>query len=404
VDGRYDVAVVGAGLVGLATAFRILERRPGWRLAVVEKEPDVALHQSGRNSGVVHSGIYYTPGSLKARLCREGGRALVEFVQDRRLPYRRCGKVIVAVHPSETGRLRNLLERGRANGIEGLEEIGPERLRELEPHVTGLRALHVPETGIVDFPAVARTLADEVRGRGGDVHLGRPVTGMSRRGAGRVLSTAAGDLEARLVVTCAGLHSDRLAAMGGAPRGPRIVPFRGDYFVLSGSARDLVRGLVYPVPDPALPFLGVHFTPRVDGEVWAGPNAVLAFAREGYGRFDLDVRDLASTLAFGGFWRMARRHWRMGLGEMRRDLSARAFAAECRRYVRELRDTDLIRGPAGVRAQAVAPDGSLLDDFSLVEGPGLLHVRNAPSPAATACLAIGRVLAERAVARLEDSR
>jgi L-2-hydroxyglutarate oxidase len=400
VTERYDIAIVGGGIVGLATAHRLLEQRPGIRLAILEKEPALAEHQTGRNSGVIHAGLYYAPGSLKARLCREGKDALERFCDDHGIPFERCGKLVVAVDDSELPRLAELKARGEANGLRGLEEVGPERIAEIEPHAAGVRALHLAETGIVDFRRVALAYAEEVRARGGEILLGRRVTAV-RTGTELVIETSAGAIVAGNLITCAGLQSDRVARMTGAPELMRVVPFRGDYCALKPSARVLVRGLIYPVPDPSFPFLGVHFTRRIDGEVWAGPNAVLAFARERYGRFDLSPRDLASTLAFTGFRRLARRYWRTGLAEMRRDWSKRAFVQACRRLVPALRAQDVAWGPSGIRAQTVLESGELADDFSVQASERILHVRNAPSPAATASLAIGRVLAERAMERFD---
>lgn len=398
---RYDVAIVGGGLIGLATAFRLLGSHPDLHLAVVEKELELALHQSGRNSGVLHAGLYYRPGSLKARLCREGKASLERFCREHDVPFERTGKLVVATRPDELPRLDELKARGTANGLEAIEEAGPERIREIEPHAVGLRALHVPETGIVDFRRVALALADELRARGAEILLGRRVTSIAVHGAEVVVGTSQGAVHAARVVTAAGLQSDRVAAMTRAGGGGRIVPFRGDYCVLRPGARHLVRGLIYPVPDPALPFLGVHLTRRIDGEVWAGPNAALALAREGYRRWQVDPRDLMASLGYRGFRRLARRHWRSGLEELGRDLSKRAFVAACRRYVPELRTRDVRWGPSGIRAQAVGEDGALLDDFSLDEGDRVLHVRNAPSPAATSCLAIGSMLAARATERFD---
>ncbi len=396
-----DVAIVGAGIVGLATAYRLLERLPDLRVTVLEKEADVAMHQSGHNSGVVHAGIYYAPGSLKARLCAEGKADLERFAERHEIPLERCGKLIVALTDDELPRLENLRERATLNAVPGLEDVGPERIREIEPHAAGIRGLWSPTTGIVDFRRVTQAFAAEVRARGGAIVTGAAVRSMDARGGQRILETTRGAVEARAVITCAGLHSDRVAAMTGQPneRAPRIVPFRGDYYTLTHSARHLVRGLLYPVPDPRFPFLGVHFTRRIDGEVWAGPNAVLAFAREGYRRRDLSLRDLAETLAYPGFLRLARRHLRAGLAEMWRDVSRGAFVAGLRRFIPQIGASDLVHGQSGVRAQALNRDGSLADDFVLGEGDGVLHVRNAPSPAATSSLAIGRVLAETAVER-----
>jgi L-2-hydroxyglutarate oxidase LhgO len=398
---RYDLAIVGGGIVGLATAYRILEQRPGTRLVILEKEPTLAEHQTGRNSGVIHAGLYYAPGSLKARLCREGKDALERFCDEHGIPFDRCGKLVVAVDESELPRLAELKARGQANGLRGLEEVGPERIAEIEPHAAGVRALHLAETGIVDFRRVALAYAEEVRGRGGEILLGHRVTGIERYGPDLVVETSRGPILAQALITCAGLQSDRVARMTGAPELMRVVPFRGDYCALKPGARELVRGLIYPVPDPSFPFLGVHFTRRIDGEVWAGPNAVLAFARERYGRFDLTPRDLASTLVFPGFRRLARRYWRTGLAEMRRDWSKRAFVQACRRLVPELEPDEVEWGPSGIRAQTVLGSGDLADDFSVQASERILHVRNAPSPAATASLAIGRVLAERAIERFD---
>jgi L-2-hydroxyglutarate oxidase len=394
----YDVVVVGAGIVGLASARELLLRRPGLRLALVDKETRVGAHQTGHNSGVIHSGIYYAPGSLKARLCVTGARELYDYCEANDIPTERCGKVIVATDESELGRLEDLHERGTANGVPGLELIGPERLRELEPHCAGIRALWSPCTGIVDYSLVARGYARDVRDAGGEVHTGRALGGVRRYGDRVVLETPAGELETRRVLTCAGLQSDRVAALTGGAREPRIVPFRGDYWQLRPQARQLCRNLVYPVPDPAFPFLGVHATRRIrTGEVWLGPNAVLAFSREGYGRLDLRPRDLAGALANRGFQRLARRYWRMGAMEMWRDWSRRAYWRSVRRYLPDVELADMVPGPSGVRAQALSPSGALVDDFVVdAAGDRVLHVRNAPSPAATSSLAIGRLVADAA--------
>jgi L-2-hydroxyglutarate oxidase LhgO len=396
-----DVAVIGGGIVGLATAYRLLQACPGLILAVLEKEREPATHQSGHNSGVIHAGIYYAPGSAKARLCREGKAELERFAAEHGIPFEHCGKLVVALDQSELPRLQALRERGVANGVDGLEEIGPERMREIEPHAAGIRALWSPKTGIVDFRRVALAYASEVRRLGAAIHTSCEVTGVRGVGDELVLATRSGEVAARHLISCAGLHSDRVAAMTGAggPGTPRIIPFRGDYYTLVPEARPLVRGLVYPVPDPRFPFLGVHLTRRIDGEVWAGPNAVLAFAREGYGRLDVDVRELASVLAYPGFRKLARKYLRTGLMEMWRDFSKRASLAEVRRYLPALRGDQMVFGPSGVRAQALGPDGTLVDDFDLGGSGRVLHVRNAPSPAATSSLAIGRVLAGQAIER-----
>jgi (S)-2-hydroxyglutarate dehydrogenase len=397
---RADVAVVGAGIIGLAAAYRLLEARPGLRVVVLEKEPAVAVHQTGHNSGVIHAGIYYPPGSLKAKLCREGKAALERFADEHGIPWQPLGKVIVAVREDELGRLDELERRARANGVEGIEPIGPERLRELEPHVTGIRAVHSPRTGIIDFGAVARAYADEILRRGAEVRVGTPLVGLARADGGLRLSTPSGELEASLLVACAGLQCDRVAALDGDPPARRIVPFRGGYWELAPRAAALVRSMIYPVPDPALPFLGVHFTRRIDGRVWTGPNAILALGRERYSRLGVTPRDLADMARFGGFWRMARKNIGLGAGEVWREVAKRAYLAEASQYVPELRLEDLHRGPSGVRAQLVGPGGELVDDFAVHETDRAVHVLNAPSPAATASLAIGRMVAERALARL----
>jgi L-2-hydroxyglutarate oxidase len=391
---RSEVLLVGAGILGLAVARELLARKPGLSLTVLEKEAAIAQHQTGHNSGVIHSGIYYTPGSLKAQLCVEGARLMYEFCGKKGIPTERCGKVIVAAHESEVPRLEELKRRGEANGVPGLVEVGRERLAELEPNVVGVRALHSPETGIVDFKLVARALADEVEERGGRILTRHAVSAISSNGGGAVVTTNGGEFQAGRLVTCAGLQSDRLAVMTGAPRTPRIVPFRGTYYALSERARSLVNGLVYPVPDPTFPFLGVHFTKQISGEMWAGPNAVLAFAREGYRLRDFRRRELWETLSYRGFRRMARRYWRTGLSETWGELSKRAFVAAMRKQVPAVGIGDLGARHAGVRAQAVAEDGTLLDDFWLDEAPNVTHIRNAPSPAATSSLALAMRIAD----------
>jgi L-2-hydroxyglutarate oxidase LhgO len=394
-----DLAIVGGGIVGLATAYRLLGARPELRLAVIEKEAELATHQSGHNSGVLHAGLYYAPGSLKATLCREGKAELERFAERHDIPIERCGKLVVALDEGELARFAALKERAIANGVPALEEVGRERIAEIEPHAAGIRALWSPSTGIIDFRRIAHALATEIGSQGAAIHLGCRVTGIRETTSEVVLETTSGAVVARHVIVCAGLQADRLAAMAGAADAPRIVPFRGDYYTLTPDARHLARGLIYPVPDPRFPFLGVHFTKRIDGEVWAGPNAVLAFAREGYRRRDLNVRDLGGTLAYPGFRRLAGRYLRTGLAEMWRDWWKPAFVRELQRYVPEIRSDQLTFGPSGVRAQALSRDGSLVDDFSLGGSGRILHVQNAPSPAATSSLAIGRTLAETAVDR-----
>ncbi len=390
----FDVAVVGGGIVGLATA-RALSSRPGLSLVVLEAEPGLARHQSGRNSGVVHSGLYYPPGSLKARLCRDGAEALFRFCAERGVPAQRSGKLVVAATAAELPRLDELERRGRANGLAGVRRLRPGELGEFEPHAAGAGGLWVPETGVVDFARVCEALAAEVRSAGGEVRTGARLEGARAAAGGWTLETSGGALGCRFLVACAGLQSDRVARLCGVEPGLAIVPFRGDYWRLVGGSRGLVRGLIYPVPDPGLPFLGVHLTRRIDGEVEAGPNAVPALAREGFRRSSFSARDALAVVGYPGFWRLARRHWLSGVAEIRRGASRRAFAAALARLVPAVRPADLERASSGVRAQAVEPSGELVDDFRMVEGERSLHVLNAPSPAATAALAIGRLLADR---------
>ena len=393
---KVDVLVVGGGIVGLAAAREILTRRPGVSLAVVDKESSVGRHQTGHNSGVIHSGIYYAPGSLKARLCVEGASLMYEFCEGNGIPADRCGKLIVATTESELPALDELYRRGTANGVPGLEMVGPAGIREREPHCAGIRAIWSPGTGIVDFSRVAEAMAGDVTRLGGEILTGHMVVGLTAAAGSISVRTGRGEFTAARVLTCAGLHSDRVAMMSGAPEEPHIVPFRGDYWQLRPERRHLARNLIYPVPDPKFPFLGVHFTRRItDDAVWLGPNAVLALAREGYRRSSLRLSDLTHTLGYPGFRRMARRYWRTGATEVYRDLSKRAFVAACQRFVPELTHTDVMPGPSGIRAQSVARDGALVDDFVFnIQGNQLMHVRNAPSPAATSCLAIGQLIAD----------
>ena len=390
-----DVAIVGAGIVGLATAREITARHRGLTIAVLDKEPGVARHQSGRNSGVLHSGIYYAPGSLKARLCVDGAQRLAEYCSERGIEVRRCGKLVVAVSDAERGRLHELHRRGLANGARGLELVGPQRIRELEPHVAGVEGLLVPGTGIVDYGLVAAAYADDVVAAGGSLLLGAEVTGIVEYRDQIVLQTTAGEVQARHVVGCAGVYSDRLARLQGADRDPQIVPFRGDYLVLRPESRYLAdRRLIYPVPDPSFPFLGIHSTLRPDGDVWLGPNAVLALGREGYRRRDFELGDLAETFRSDGFRRLARRHWKTGGAEVVRDLSPHLFVRQARRLLPGLSVEDVRPGPSGIRAQALAADGSLVDDFVLEARGRAVHVRNAPSPGATSSLAIAGVIVD----------
>jgi L-2-hydroxyglutarate oxidase len=403
---RFDLVVVGGGIVGLATTLQLLRRRPDLRVVILEKEAEVATHQSGHNSGVLHGGLYYVPGSLKARLCTEGKAAIQAYATEKDIPFELCGKLVVALDESELPRFQALRERATANNVPGLREVGPSEIREIEPHAAGILALHSPQTGIIDYRRVALAYADDVRAMGAEIRLGSRVSRIEERPGGLVVTVSGNDgverdVVARNAITCAGLQSDKVAAMTGDAGGERIVPFRGDYYTLTPDARHLCKGLIYPVPDPRFPFLGVHFTKRIDGEVWAGPNAVLAFAREGYARSDISPRQLAGTLLYRGFQRLAIKYLRTGLAEMWRDFWKAAFLKEMQRYVPEIRGDQIFFGPSGVRAQSLRSDGSMVDDFSLGESEHVIHVRNAPSPAATASLAIGRELAERAIARFE---
>ena len=394
-DRPYDVAVVGGGIVGLATADALLTRHPALQLLLLEKEPRLAAHQTGHNSGVIHSGIYYRPGSLKASLCVRGAQRLTAFCDAHQIPYQRCGKVIVAVEEDEQPALETLHQRGLANGVPGLARIGPERLRALEPNVHGVAALHLPQVTIVNFVAVAEALADEVRRAGGTVLTSARLTDVRDADGGWLLETTQGTQRARFLVNCGGLHADRIGRMARDTARVRIIPFRGEYYQLRPERASLVRGLVCPVPDPSMPFLGVHFTKMLDGGVHVGPNAVLALKREGYRRTDVSWRDGLELLTSPGFWRMAQRHWRAGLTEMRRSISKRAFVQEAQRLVPTLTLEDLRPSPSGVRAQAVDVQGTLVDDFVLRPSARALHVYNAPSPAATASLAIGETIADQ---------
>ncbi|GAC1308854.1 MAG: L-2-hydroxyglutarate oxidase [Vulcanimicrobiaceae bacterium] len=400
----YDMAVVGGGIVGLATARELTRRFPHLRVAGVEKEDVFNKHQTGRNSGVIHSGIYYKPGSFKARLCVEGRKLAWEYCDAHGIPYRNVGKLIVATEPSELGRLRDLWERGQANGVEGLAMLDARQIAEAEPHCRGISAISSPVTGIVDWGVVSRSYADDAKAAGADFYLGREVTSIERRHGVTVLHTPSGEIEARSVITCGGVYSDRLARMTGGDRDPKIVPFRGDYLILKPEKAHLVRGNIYPVPDPEFPFLGVHFTPRMDGSIWLGPNSVLAFAREGYSFFTINPPDLWDAVTYPGFVKLATKYWKIGAGEMYRDLVRRAYVKALQRFVPELQPEDCLPGPAGVRAQAMSPDGSLVDDFVFEGSEGVVHVRNAPSPAATASLAIGKYIVDDAERRFDLAR
>jgi len=382
------VAIVGGGIVGLAAAYKLSLARPDWRVTVLEKENAVGRHQSSHNSGVLHAGLYYAPGSAKAKLAVSGIRQMTSFAREHGIAHEICGKVVVATAPDELPRLDALEARGRANGLAGVRRLAPAELRALEPNCAGLAALHVPEEGIIDYPAVCAALARLIAERGGRVATGHGVIAMRERADEWILSSATEDTVADFVITCAGLYSDRVAALAGERSGIRIVPFRGEYYLLGAGAGDLVRNLIYPVANPAFPFLGVHFTRMIHGGVEAGPNAVLAFAREGYRKRDVSLRDLADAAAFPGLWRFVARHAGVSASELWRSFSRHRFAETLRRLVPDLRDADLEPGGAGVRAMAMTRDGRLVEDFAVVRRPRALHVLNAPSPAATASLAI----------------
>jgi (S)-2-hydroxyglutarate dehydrogenase len=393
------VVVVGGGILGLAAARLLALEMPHAAVTVLEKESQLGLHQTVRNSGVVHAGLYYQPGSMKARLCRRGVALLREFCTSHELPYHACGKLVVALDDTERSRLDELERRAHANGVPGLRRLDATDLREIEPHAAGIAALHSPETAITDFRAVALALAEELTAHGGSVRTGAAVARVRRtaRGGAAIKLADGTELLADRAIVCAGLHADRLARRADEDAEPRIIPFRGEYWALRPDRRSLVKGLIYPVPDPALPFLGVHLTRKVDGSVVIGPNAVLATAREGYRRTTVRGRDLVETFVWGGTWRLMRRHWRAGVDEAKRSLSKRVFVGEARRYVPDLRLNDAVRAGSGVRAQAVDRNGSLVDDFRLGGDGRVVWVRNAPSPAATSSLAI----AEELMARLQ---
>lgn len=395
-EERFDIVVVGGGIVGLSAAMHATQQFPQLRLIVLEKEDAVARHQSGHNSGVIHSGIYYKPGSLKARLCVEGAAAMVHFCREHGIPHEVCGKVIVATSEDEVPRLDALLERGRTNGLAGLRLLNRDQLREIEPHCGGLRGLHVPGTGITDYAAVAAKYAELIALQGGSVRTGTAVTGIAGRGGEIVVETTRGALSTRYLINCAGLQSDRVGRIAGQKPDVRIIPFRGEYYDLVPAKHALVRGLIYPVPDPQFPFLGVHFTRRIHGGVDAGPNAVLAFKREGYRRTDFDLRDAVDEFRFSGFWRMAAKHWRFGAAEFYRSFFKKAFVKALQRLLPEIEEQDLVAAGAGVRAQALRRDGSLVDDFQFVAAENMLHLYNVPSPAATASLPIGRSIVRMA--------
>jgi L-2-hydroxyglutarate oxidase len=396
VTEAYDIIVIGGGIVGLSVAREVTRQFPRLRLALVEKETRVGTHQTGHNSGVIHSGVYYKPGSMKARMCVEGAAAMVEFCREHGVPFKICGKVIVATSEEERPRLQDLLARGQANGVAGLRMLGPEELREIEPHATGVAALHVPGTGVTDFAKVCEKYAELVAAQGGTVRTSAEVIAIGQNGQETVVETSGGDFSVRWVINCAGLFSDRISRMAGERPEVRIVPFRGEYYDLVPARASLVRALIYPVPDPRFPFLGVHFTRRIHGNVDAGPNAIFAFKREGYRSGDFSLRDTMESLVFPGFWRVAAKHWRMGKDEAQRSVSKGSFVAGLQRLVPEVQGEDLVPGGSGVRAQAIHRSGALVDDFQFSQSDRMLHLYNVPSPAATASIAVGRAVVEMA--------
>lgn len=400
---KTDVVIVGGGIVGLATAYRLMEQFPGKEVVVLEKEADLAHHQTGHNSGVLHSGIYYKPGSLKAINCREGKKAMEAFCAQENIEYEICGKVIVAVDESELPALERIYERGQANGVV-CEVIGRERLHELEPFAAGVKAIHVPEAGIVNYRQVCQRLAERVQERGGKVLTRARVTAIRQEQGQVVVVSEAGEFTAAHMVNCGGLHCDRLTKLGGQTPDAKIVPFRGEYYELKPEAKHFCRNLIYPVPDPKFPFLGVHFTRMIGDHVECGPNAVLAFAREGYTMSTINLHDLAESLTYPGFIRMASKHWRAGMGEMWRSFSKAAFVKALQRLLPEIRAEHLEPAPAGVRAQAVTRDGGLVDDFLIQENGQIINVNNAPSPAATASLNIGKTIVEKLATHFEPSQ
>lgn len=405
---QYDLTIIGGGILGLATALKLAAAQPSLRLLILEKEADLARHQTGNNSGVIHSGLYYRPGSLKARSCVTGRKELIAFCEEHAIPYEICGKVVVATNEQELPRLEELHRRGAANGLHGLEIIGPERLKELEPYATGIKGLYVPETGIVDYRKVAAAYAEKIRNAGGDIRLSQRVVGILNRPEEVVLQTSGGDYRTKHLINCCGLQSDIVAQMMSARDNQeeehRIIPFRGEYYKIAPERQFLVRNLIYPVPDPTFPFLGVHFTRMAKGGVEAGPNAVFAYAREGYRHTDINLSDLWRTISFRGFWAITGKYWQTGFGELYRSLSKSAFVRALQKLLPEIRESDLVPGGAGVRAQAVSASGALVDDFVIRQGRNAIHVLNAPSPGATASLAIGRQICEMAEKNFELRR
>ena len=391
-----DVVVIGGGIVGLATAYKLLEQKPGLKLRILEKEKSIGLHQSGHNSGVIHSGIYYKPGSMKAKNCRRGVEELLLFCDKFNVQYDLCGKVIVAVNLEEVNRLDALYKRGLENGISDVRIVDSQELKDLEPHATGIKAIHVPSTGIINYTSVVDELAKQIIKRGGEIKTKATVKGFVRKAGECIVNTQMCDYPTELVINCAGLYSDKIAQLAGENSSISIIPFRGEYYVLKSESRHLVNSLIYPVPDPRFPFLGVHFTRRIDGSVEAGPNAVLATAREGYRRRDFSFQETWELLTNPGFWKIGRNYWKTGMGEYTRSLFKPLFVKALQHLVPAIQGSDLVPGGSGVRAQAMDKTGKLLDDFCIVQSERFIHVLNAPSPAATASFAIGSTIADQA--------
>ncbi len=398
---KYDVAIIGGGIVGLATAYRLLEAKPQLKILLLEKEPKLAQHQAGRNSGVLHSGLYYKPGSAKAKLSVSGLQQMIAFCRDNGVAYEQCGKVVVATDENELPRLETLWERGNANGLQGLRKLNPQQIKEIEPHCTGLAAIHVPQEGIVDYTAVCEKLGNLIRKNGGEIVLNARVEKVVTENGEKIIETTAGNFHSKFAVACGGLYADRLVKASGQKPASKIIPFRGEYFKIKKERQSLVRHLIYPVPDPKFPFLGVHFTRLIHGGIEAGPNAVLAFAREGYTWTNINIGDLLDSIGFPGLWKFLARYPSLWSYEIYRSLSRAEFTRSLQKLVPEIRSEDLEPGPSAVRAQAMTPEGNLIEDFHFEEGPGILHVINAPSPAATASLAIGSKISEKVLTQLK---
>jgi L-2-hydroxyglutarate oxidase LhgO len=397
---KYDAVIVGGGIVGLATAYRLLEARPQLKILLLEKEAKLAAHQTGNNSGVLHAGLYYKPGSEKARCAVQGLQQMIAFCREHGIAHEQCGKIVVATEQNELERLENLWKRGNENGLQGLRKLNPAQIKEIEPHAAGIAAIHVPQEGIVDYPAVCEKLGELIRQRGGEIKLNTRVEKIISDGGEKVVETSAGNFRTKFVVACGGLHADRVVKMSGQKPTAKIVPFRGEYYVIKKERQHLVRNLIYPVPDAKFPFLGVHFTRLIHGGIEAGPNAVLAFAREGYKWTDFNLRDFAESLTFPGLWKFLAKYPSLCGYETRRSLSRAEFTRSLQKLVPEIRAEDIEPGGAGVRAQAMTRDGKLVEDFHFEESPGMLHVVNAPSPAATASLAIGQTICLRVMRQL----